>query len=97
MAKTGRSLEFHSNFDLLIPISDVLAVYDHLIAIPEHCFRNTRAFEGKWRWHRTLVTAAHVKRASDQFDGEGIARDIDTQWGLITGGGAYKESDFYYD
>ncbi|KAF8066513.1 hypothetical protein FPV67DRAFT_1190770 [Lyophyllum atratum] len=36
---------------------------------------------------------------SDDFtheDGLALLRDIDTQWGLLPGGGAYKESNHYF-
>jgi hypothetical protein len=37
-----------------------------------------------------------MRAALDYWDAKGILKDIDTQWGAIPGGGAYKESDFYY-
>ncbi|KAG6888585.1 hypothetical protein C0995_007267 [Termitomyces sp. Mi166 len=36
---------------------------------------------------------------NDSFDEEdlrGLLYDIDTQWGLLPGGGAYKESNHYF-
>lgn len=35
----------------------------------------------------TKVTPEQVDRASDQWDGEGILEDIDTQWGTVPQGG----------
>lgn len=32
----------------------------------------------------------------DRDELAGLIRDIDTQWGMIPGGGAYKESNHYY-
>ena len=43
-----------------------------------------------------MVTPEDVEAASDAWDARGILHDIDTQWGAIPGGGAYKDSDFYY-
>jgi len=43
-----------------------------------------------------MVTPEQVEDASDQFDAAGIAHDIDTQWGAMPWGGAYKESNHFY-
>jgi len=45
---------------------------------------------------RRAPSAKEIQAASDAWDARGILHDIDTQWGLIPGGGAYKESNHYY-
>lgn len=32
----------------------------------------------------------------DEDDARSVLYDVDTQWGLMPGGGAYKDSDHYY-
>ena len=36
------------------------------------------------------------KAASDAWDARSIAHDIDTQWGAMPWGGAYKDSNEYW-
>jgi hypothetical protein len=48
------------------------------------------------RGRASMVTTRDVDAASDAWDARGILHDIDTQWGLIPGGGAYSDSNFYY-
>ena len=38
----------------------------------------------------SMVTPEQVRRASDQWDAEGLLEDIDTQWGVIPEGGALE-------
>lgn len=93
---SSNPIEPHPDGKNFIPIEDVALVYGHVCEIPYSCYKCIHAFHGRWRGRRTMVTAQDVQRASDQFDGEGILEDIDTQWGLLPHGGAYKESEQYY-
>jgi hypothetical protein len=48
----------------------------------------------------TMVTVYEYEAASDAADAddaEGLLYDIDTQWGALPNGGAYKESDHYFN
>lgn len=42
------------------------------------------------------VTELDVENASDAWDARSIAHDIDTQWGDMPQGGAYKDSNIYW-
>ncbi|TDL24752.1 hypothetical protein BD410DRAFT_837679 [Rickenella mellea] len=79
----------HPNGQHRIPIRSVAEVYGHIDEIPLAVYRRAGITAN-------LVTSRDVQRASDQWDGEGILHDIDTQWGMMPHGGAYKESNFYY-
>jgi hypothetical protein len=59
-------------------------VYGDCVEIPLSCYHGARS------GYQSLVTTRDVKAASDQFDGEGILEDIDTQWGMIPEGGALE-------
>jgi hypothetical protein len=59
-------------------------VHGHYEEIPRRCYHGARS------GYQSLVTTEDVQAASDQFDGEGILHDIDTQWGMIPGGGALE-------
>jgi len=48
------------------------------------------------RGNASMVTVEDVNAVSDAWDARSVAHDIDTQWGLIPGGGAYSDSNFYY-
>ena len=43
-----------------------------------------------------LVTPEEIQRASNAWDARSIAYEIDTQWGSMPRGGAYKDSNYYY-
>lgn len=92
----GKGTTPHPNGKNFIKIDDVANVYDDVCEIPRHCYETQEVFQGRWKGGRTLVSAADVQQASNQFDGEGLLEDIDTQWGLFPHGGAYKDSDEYY-
>jgi hypothetical protein len=42
------------------------------------------------------VTEDEMEAASDAWDARSIAHDIDTQWGMMPWGGAYKDSNHYW-
>ena len=44
-----------------------------------------------------FVTEQDVEAASNTWDAMGIAHDIDTQWGEMPWGGAYSDSDHYWE
>jgi hypothetical protein len=44
----------------------------------------------------STVTVEDVEAASDAWDARSVAHDIDTQWGAMPWGGAYKDSEDYY-
>lgn len=48
------------------------------------------------RGREALVTPGDVERANEEWDMRAVLHDIDTQWGAIPGGGAYKESNCYF-
>lgn len=43
-----------------------------------------------------LVTPGDVERAEEEWDMRAVLHDIDTQWGMLPEGGAYKESNRYF-
>ncbi|ESK87666.1 hypothetical protein Moror_1888 [Moniliophthora roreri MCA 2997] len=87
----GHGAKLHPNGKRRIPIRDVEKVYGY--GFPLEAYRDAGLYNAR---HQTLVTPEDVEKASDAYDARGILHDVDTQWGLIPGGGAYKESNFYY-
>jgi hypothetical protein len=75
-------------------VRSVHATYKNCLEIPRQAYSEAGVLLP--RGEASLVTAEDVRAASDAWDARGILHDIDTQWGLIPGGGAYKDSDFYY-
>ena len=86
----------HPNGRRCIPIREVGQAHGHVCEIPSHCYRAADAYIKPWKDANTLVTVEHMEMASNQFDGEGLLYDIDTQWGLLPHGGAYEDSEQYY-
>ena len=84
--------KLHPNGQRLIPISSVAEVYACL-EIPLQTYR--RAGVKVTRGWKTMVTAAQVQAASDQWDGEGILEDIRTDWGGKPEGGTYNDLQDY--
>ncbi len=84
----ANELALHPNGKRRIKIKDVAQVHGHVCEIPLNAYRRGNA--------NSLVTPEDVEEASDHWEGIGILHDIDTQWGMIPGGGAYKESNHYY-
>lgn len=73
-------------------VRDVKKVYGHLCEIPIRAYCDAGV-----AWKRSdFVNAEDVERASGAWDARGIAHDIDTQWGDMPHGGAYKDSNHYY-
>lgn len=48
------------------------------------------------RGREALVTPGDVERAEEEWDMRAVLHDIDTQWGMLPEGGAYKESNRYF-
>ena len=73
-------------------ICEVAEVYGHVREIPVPCYSavGVRMSTDPRHGRETYVTPEDVRAASDQFDGEGILEDIDTQWGLILEGGVLE-------
>jgi hypothetical protein len=86
---TANSQKLHPNGQRRIPVRAVAEVHGHVCEIPLEAY-------GPHVRRGSMVTPEDVERASDKWDAMGIAHDIDTQWGSIPHGGAYKESDFFY-
>ena len=84
----------HPNYEARIPIKDVQAVYNHKAEIPLEAYRDA-CLDIRRGWN-TLVTPEDVQEASDAWDARGVLHDIDTQWGMLPQGGAYKESNHYW-
>jgi hypothetical protein len=86
----------HPNGRRYVPIREVGQAHGHVCEIPSRCYRASDAYIKPWEGTDTLVTVEHVERASNEFDGEGLLYDIDTQWCLLPHGDAYKDSEQYY-
>ncbi|KZT64981.1 hypothetical protein DAEQUDRAFT_769220 [Daedalea quercina L-15889] len=84
----------HPNGRAKIAIKDVQRVHGHVEEIPLQAYREANVNVNRG-WN-TLVTADEVRDASDAYDARGILHDIDTQWGMLPHGGAYKESNHYF-
>ena len=70
-------------------IREVAEVYGDVCEIPIHCYTAVGVSTHRYG-SGTYVTPEDVRAASDQFDGEGILEDIDTQWGKIPEGGVLE-------
>ena len=90
----------HPNGAVRIRIADVRTVYNHTPSLTLGDFRRAgiRADQGV----DTLATSSQVRRAlnrrhqlDEDDDARSVLYDIDTQWGLLPHGGAYKESERY--
>jgi hypothetical protein len=90
----NKELPLHPNGQRHIQIHSIANIYNDVCPIPLQAYRE--AGVGLPRGKASMVTVEDVKAASDAWDARGVAHDIDTQWGLIPGGGAYSDSDFYY-
>jgi hypothetical protein len=76
----------------MVRVRDVQKHYGHVCEIPLAAY-----IEAEVAWSRNeYVSERDVEAASDAWDARGIAHDIDTQWGMMPGGGAYKDSNLYY-
>ena len=73
-------------------VKDVCRFYGDVCETPLQAYQEAGVAHGWKDW----VTKQDVDQASDAFDARGIAHDIETQWGSIPGGGAYKDSNHYY-
>lgn len=61
--------------------------------IPLRCYRGLGV--SRRRGGPIWVTKEEHDEASDQWDGESVLYEIDTQWGMLPMGGAYKDSLHY--
>ena len=94
MISTSPHLRLHPNGKSCIPIESVAKVHNHVCEIPLNAY--VEAGVSLPRGRASMVTREDVDAASDTWDARGILHDIDTQWGLMPGGGAYSDSNFYY-
>jgi hypothetical protein len=66
--------------------------YGHLCEIPLQAY-----IDADVAWSRNdFVSEEDVEAASAAWDARSIEHDIDTQWGAMPWGGAYKDSNHYY-
>lgn len=72
-------------------VKDVARLYGHVCEIPLHCYRAV----GVADCQNDFVSKEDIEQASNQWDAEGIAYEIDTQWGAMPWGGAYSDSMQY--
>jgi hypothetical protein len=84
----------HPNGKCRSPIHSVTKVHNHICGIPLNAYNEAGVSLPCGR--ASKVTTEDVDAASDACDARGILHDIDTQWGLIPGGGAYSDRNFYY-
>lgn len=75
-----------------VRVRDVKKHYGHLYEIPLQAY-----IDAEVAWSRNdYVSEEDVEAASDAWDARSIAHDIDTQWGAMPRGGAYKDSNHYW-
>jgi hypothetical protein len=67
-------------------------LYGHVCEIPLQAYAEAGV---AFSWN-DMVTAEDVEAASDAWDARSIAHAIDTQWGDMPWGGAYKDSNRYW-
>lgn len=94
MSSTYCLSRLHPNGKLSIPVCDVAKVHNDVCEIPIEAYRDAGVNISHGR--ASMVTVDDVDAASHAWDMRGLLHDIDTQWGMIPGGGAYGESDNYY-
>lgn len=73
-------------------MKEVQARCGHMCEIPLQAYIEAGVADSR----NDYVTEADVEAASDAWDARSIAHDIDTQWGAMPMGGAYKGSNNYY-
>ena len=65
----------------------------------EQCTSSRLISSSTWMIHVECYrphSVSHDDDGIDDWDARGILHDIDTQWGAMPHGGAYKESNTYY-
>ena len=77
---------------IFVRVRDVPKKFGHAYEIPMQAYIEAGVATSR----NDFVTKEDVERASDEWDARGIAHDIDTQWGMIPEGGAYKDSNRYF-
>jgi len=92
-SKQTEQLPLHPNGKRYIPLWSVAEIHNHLCEIPVEAYTGAGV---RVNGRSTMVTVEDVEAASDAWDARGLLHDIDTQWGLMPWGGAYKESDQYF-
>eukprot|EP00798_Chlamydomonas_sp_ICE-L_P004369 gene4369-14493_t len=75
-----------------IQVKNAQRVCGHLCEIPVAAYAEADVAYSRSDW----VTIDDVDRASDAWDARSIAHEIDTQWGDMPCGGAYKDSNIYF-
>ncbi len=73
-------------------VKDVFKTYHHTCEIPLQAYIEAGVAHSRNAW----VTRQDVQAASDAWDARSILHDIDTQWGSMPLGGAYKDSNHYF-
>ena len=73
-------------------VKEVKQRYGHLCEIPLQAYAEAGV---AFSWNH-FVTDQDVEAASDAWDARSLAHDIDTQWGTMPWGGAYKDSNTYF-
>jgi hypothetical protein len=66
--------------------------YGHKCEIPLQAYVDAGVADSSNDW----VTEQEVEAASGAWDARSIAHEIDTQWGDMPRGAAYKDSNHYY-
>jgi hypothetical protein len=77
-----------------MPIYSIAKVHNDVHKIPLKAYEKAGVSLPCGR--ASMVMTRDVDAAFDAWDARGILHDIDMQWGLIPGGGAYSDSNFYY-
>ena len=73
-------------------VKEVKARYGHMCEIPIQAYREAGVAHSR----NDYVTDQDVQAASDAWDARSVAHAIDTQWGAMPMGGAYKDSNHYW-
>jgi hypothetical protein len=76
----------------LVRVRDVQRRYGHKCEIPLEAYIEA---DVAYSWS-DFVSREDVQAASDAWDARSVAHEIDTQWGEMPWGGAYKDSNHYW-
>ena len=82
----------HSGLPGACRVKEVKQRYGHVCEIPLEAYLEAGVAQSK----NDFVTDQDVMAASNAWDARSIAHDIDTQWGAMPWGGAYKDSNEYW-
>ena len=76
----------------LVRVRDVEQHYGHLCEIPLQAYIDA-GVASSWS---DFVSEDDIEQASNAWDARSICHEIDTQWGDMPQGGAYKDSNYYW-